>query len=697
MKNNKVIVSMFSIFMICLAMVFLTACKPEEEMVVLESVSITNKDDLTEVWIVGDTDRTVLVSLAPKNAYEKEFPVKVTSSDTNVVTVSGKTLKAVGAGSSKITVTAGEKSDNVTVNVTEPDRELEGVSITNKENLSILYVDGDSATVKIALNPEDFPTVGLDITLTTDKPEFVEVDGYKLTAVGVGKAVIMVKAGEKTDSVTVEAKALKSPVITLDSDDTVLNGLADSDVSLPLPTAKGTDGKILTSDVAITCDNENVTITNGQLRTSDPGTYTVVYSVADKRGDDLVTTKELTVNVYRKVIGDNIDGTWSMENEMVVDEEQTLVTSNTGYAIAYMNIDPGKYYYAEATFTLDITEKNGGKVVGLAHSYDDGASRWLATVIDRGDSNAKIADFDTLKGWSLQENKDHEIYYQYNIIECRGLSDPNPAQVKIATVRDGETFYLFVNDQYVMAVQMEAYADIDTVPGFFGNAINDAVISNIIYFDGDAVHTKLNEILDNGAGYIQSYCPDQGWAGDSVNTDNRNFTVNEVTEERGINFDFTSTTTHFNGGMVSPQIRLTGDFTFSWEYKMTSYDADADQPRMLLENRDIGYGGEAFEFGYDHKTGKILMNTPRFPEGSKWYEVSTDDWDMSEGIRYTFSRVVNDDHSILTMTAVSVADSTQSCTRTVTWDAPSWNTPWVMVWHNTAVAGQYSNITWSNN
>lgn len=90
------------------------ACKTETEVSV-SSVTITNKDALSAVWVIGEGDRTVQYSVSPDDV--ENVSVTVESGNEQVVKVQGNKLKAVGAGQSVITVKAQDKSDTVTVNV----------------------------------------------------------------------------------------------------------------------------------------------------------------------------------------------------------------------------------------------------------------------------------------------------------------------------------------------------------------------------------------------------------------------------------------------------------------------------------------------------------------------------------------------------------------------------------------------------
>ena len=83
-----------------------------------ESIAISNESDLTAEWTLGEADRTVHVTFTPDTFTEENTQFTVESSNTNVITVYGKSIKAVGAGTSTVTVRAGEVSDSVEITVT---------------------------------------------------------------------------------------------------------------------------------------------------------------------------------------------------------------------------------------------------------------------------------------------------------------------------------------------------------------------------------------------------------------------------------------------------------------------------------------------------------------------------------------------------------------------------------------------------
>ncbi len=117
-----------------LALFALVSCSPAEtptsssesetvsssEQVVVNSVTISNKEALTAEWYVGGTDRTIEIALDPAGnitSLINSGALTITSSDATVVSVTGKYLKALKVGTATITVAYGGKSDSVAIEV----------------------------------------------------------------------------------------------------------------------------------------------------------------------------------------------------------------------------------------------------------------------------------------------------------------------------------------------------------------------------------------------------------------------------------------------------------------------------------------------------------------------------------------------------------------------------------------------------
>ena len=661
---------------------------------VLSGVSITNKEALTAEWLLGGADRTVEVSLTPDSYTTENTQVTVTSGNTAAVTVSGMTLKAVGAGTSVITVSAGELKDEVTVTVKPV---LSGVSITNKEALTAEWVEGDAdRTVEVSLTPDSFTLENTQVTVTSANPDVVEVLGMTLRAVGAGTSVITVSAGDKNDTFTVSVE-IGAPQITVAKE--TIEVLQDTPAYLlEGVTVKSCDGSDLKSSLSVELsDPDKMTYSVENLTVSEPGAYTVTFTVSDPRDASKTASKTVDVDVYRKIFTWH-DNTWTVGNEMRPNTEQTVAGSNTGFTIAQFNLSPSTLYYAEAVYT--VGDPHGGRVIGMGHFAEGNTSRWLAMCVDRGDRNHKAKDFDTTDGksWDLNEYDTYGRFcaYSYQIANYRGIPDKDAGVVKYAIARSGDYFYAFVNDTYVCCVSLEYYRDQPTLPGIFGHAMDTTVLSSIVYFGGEQAQQKLDSLLADGS-QMGAYVPDN-WASASLND---NLKINPISETRGLNYDYTDAMSDFNNGMAGPYLYLDGDFTFSWEYKNTGIGDTANQRRMILEVRNFLYGAEIVQFGADLANNKYLLNVS---QKESWWEQTANFPDEEKGTRYTISRRVMDGYDEYTMTVQSLDNPELTFTRTVQWDGKNSagdlkddkvGQPVLFVWHNYFTSGEYSNITWS--
>ncbi len=108
----------------------LAACsndEPTEETVKVTALSITNKSALEADFHLSDQDRMIELSVTTEDGEGvpqdliNDGTIKIVSSDTNVVTVIGSYIKAMGEGTATITVSAGEIVDTVTITVVPTD------------------------------------------------------------------------------------------------------------------------------------------------------------------------------------------------------------------------------------------------------------------------------------------------------------------------------------------------------------------------------------------------------------------------------------------------------------------------------------------------------------------------------------------------------------------------------------------------
>lgn len=695
----------------------------------LRGVEISNKEELTAVWVLGDEARQLGINFKPEYYNQNKPEYTVTSSDPTVVEVGADkvTLTAKKVGTATITLATGEFSDTVELLVRP---ELESLTLTNKADLQTVWNDWNvTRTIEVAMEPADYYTTdNTDVQVTCTPANLVSVNGLTLTAKAVGELTVTVTVGTLSQTFTVEIKR-SAPTInfaevsgfTQTAEGGDMGGFAGQGVTLPEFTARTCDGSYVTNNVTMTLlDTENATLKNGVL-TADKGTYRVQYQVADTENDELVTEKIVTVTVARSVLGTQ-DNTWVYVDgkAYVDDDEQALKVNTYGYQLASFNMEPSKYYYAEATF---YTSEYLG---GMSHFSTNGGKvdirRSLLSQVGNADNNYKLIDFDTYTSWNMQEgNGELQVVYQWRLREYWQHTELAESKVgarvsKMGIARIGEYFISFWNDQYVLMYADDYYSKMDTVPGLFVTCYTGSLnsVSKITYFSGEEATTaKVKELTHNGKDLNANYVPAE-FAFDSQNIDNRNFTSGEYTEAKGINYEFTKNNAHFNGGMTSNNVWFDGDFTYQWDYKANK--ASSNDARSIIELRGIKWYDEyGIQFGasYDKDASgnavynRSLLNANKNATGSQWWEGASD-LDASEGVRFTLSRKLYNDYAAVTMTTSSIAKPWQTFTRTVnfgkTADKSSdgktayanWDEPVTVQWHNTNLAGEYTNITWKN-
>ena len=100
----------------------------------LDSVTITNKDALSESWTDWSVDRTIEMEFAPAEYYTSEnTTVDITFSVDGVLTAKGNVLTAKATGTVTVTVTVKGKSDSFTVTVERSAPTMEIADVPNFE------------------------------------------------------------------------------------------------------------------------------------------------------------------------------------------------------------------------------------------------------------------------------------------------------------------------------------------------------------------------------------------------------------------------------------------------------------------------------------------------------------------------------------------------------------------------------------
>lgn len=716
----------------------------------ITSVTITNKDDLTADWQMNSGTKSLTISLAPAEYYSLA-DVEVISSDSDIVSVNktndAVTLTAVSGGEATITVKVGSRQDSVTINVVRP--ALTSLSITSEKTWNWTLDGNNSATISVLFNPAEYYSA-VDVTVTASGDNIVTTDGLTITANGnVGTATITVAYKDDAtikDTITVTT-TVSNPSIELSGDDVTLiqdgdkagqyqlNGLHGAAITLPTVTKSACDNRDdkITLDELVLSDTGKMTLDNNKLTVSEKGEFTVTYTVKDSRDETKIATAILNISIFRKVLADNGDYSMKKGCEFVEDDKQVVVGSNIGVSFVPFNVQPSKNYYAEVTFDSKyFLSTDGGwweSGIGMGHFLPNVSGRFIMSYVDKAKTH-KVKDFNTTVNWETNEENDASIIYSYKLDEYRGITfntadDNTPNTVKYAIARIGDDFFCFVNDVYVCSVSPELYRNSETIPGIFAVAMNKTEATKISYvFDAEA-KTKVSALLKGGSGVASAYVPFD-WAAKSKN---EYLTVNNATEDRGANYNYTHKFSDFNDGMVSPYVYFDGDFTFEWEYKPTDVSFDWEVG-STLEIRTNKYSDQIIkfgvQFGYDWEgdvTGEKLrfIANPRNPDAHGYNETGyyrKNSGDAAEatmfnnvfkfGVKFRVTRKITDGKATFVYTVTPYTDANKTEGQKIEWTiaditeenyGPGWDdcTKTVQVlWHNYHAAGEYSNIRWAH-
>ena len=773
MKKCKLILSSFLAIITCLLAGIVAACtKNEITEPTLESVTIENKVELMRDWYVGGLEREVIVSFAPIGLEDTEYTVS--SSAETVVSVSGNLIKPVGEGSSVITVTAENKTDSVTVTVKPVFKEF---TVTNKSELSdnVWYI-GTERTVEIAYDPadkynaENMPAV---ISVQSDVKDIFAIDGLKITAQKLGNAIINVTAGGKTESFGVRVVNNFVALATVDPDYPTTSKILEGEtLTLPELVATAPDGRDLTAEIKIevsdhtklTLNSEKTELTAGVYGSA--GTYTVTYTVTDPLDDEKSADLQLSVNVYRNVLSsynaDDVKGDTVYKDgaKYVVNENQKITTTHGGEndLRAGFNIEPSKLYYAEATFNYPSPAYVDGSFhVGMGHYLENsadkrsvvGAMDIAAGNIEWDENRFYIRDYNPDSDGSMQNSHasaTNPAFAWYKLNQLRGASvfDKTARTVTIQTARSGNSFYMFVNGNFIGTVDYEYFRDKATVPGIFGYKIVDngagvQDISNIVYYGGEKAQAKLDELLyanTNNYGLVTPYVYWNSEGGYQASAQNKVKTGKN--EQRGVHFDYTKGNAGYYEGAVSPNVMFNGDFTFQFDYKNTSVSSTG--AFMQLQVRPRRHDGTLFQVGaifndawenggkdrlkaggdidsgaatkskmfvsnWDGFAGNALGDSigayPTRTAPSGMWSQDYDNVDDSQGYRYILTFKKEATQYLVKATVYSIADPTKQLTMTYKVSSTNlgnnakWDEGFILVWNNYKCAGEYSNISWS--
>ena len=399
---------------------------------------------------------------------------------------------------------------------------------------------------------------------------------------------------------------------------------------------------------------------------------------------------------------------------------------------AGFNIEPSKLYYAEATFNYDTNKINGEFHVGLGHYFANGNDkRSVVGAMDLAangdaswdDNRFYIRNYDpTTDSVIVNSHNDttNPAFAWYKLHFLRGIFDRNAGVVTIQTARSGNSFYMFVNGNFIGTVDYEYFRDKDTVPGIFGHKIMDndwgvQDISGIEYYSGQDAQDKLDALLyanTNSYGLVTPYVFWNSESGYQASAQNKVTTAKN--NDRGVHFNYTKDNAGYYEGAVSPNVMFNGDFTFRFDYRNTfgaifNNAWEEGGKDRLKAGSDIAPGpatkSKMFVSNWEGFAGNALKDAigeypARTAPGSMWSQ-DYDNVDNSQGYRYILTFKKEEAQYTVKATVYSIADPSKQLTMTYKVSSTNlgnnakWDEGFILVWNNYKCAGEYSNISWS--
>lgn len=258
----------------------------------IEVSSITLALSKNEVK-VGETV-TATVTINPTDASDKTYTLS--ASKEGVVTISGNTLTAIGAGEVVITATStsGAKTATATLKVTENVVNVTDITLTLDKTTVLV---GETINASVEVLPDN--ATNKNYTITSSDTAKLSVNGNVLTALKDGKVNVTVTSedGNLTDTVEVTINPVDvDPTLTL-TGETSLTVAAGVDLTLPVATAKDYDGTDITSEIIVEDYDDTSSISEDYktFNSKIAGVHTVSYYVENASGN--YDEAEVTVTV----------------------------------------------------------------------------------------------------------------------------------------------------------------------------------------------------------------------------------------------------------------------------------------------------------------------------------------------------------------------------------------------------------------
>lgn len=366
--------------------------------------------------------------------------------------------------------------------------------------------------------------------------EFDKDSVYKASNITANINVVT-EDGEQISSVsktaTLNGELQKSVTLSLSSE-SAIKVYEGEKVTLPSASATifGENAEVKVTDQ----DGVEIDVNN---YVPQKGENKVTYTVDAPEGLEDVT-KTITVFAARKLLSYQ-DSTFTVSNEYSADENQSITTTNKGYAIATFNLEKSDEYYAEATFDcLDKTVRNAQWGFGMIHTPTANLSsnNFYKDFVLVGSDGNWAHNYGPL--WSVSAVMPKAYYSRRaDAITLPDIGSAN-GKVKYAVARKGNVFYTFINDKLMETNTYSPFTNVDTIPGLVlvgdhSSKPYNGNITNAVLKDGSDAAAKIDSLI-NGA-RLFDYARLTGSAYDFVNfaDDGKSFSYDPkvITSEDG--------------------------------------------------------------------------------------------------------------------------------------------------------------------
>lgn len=564
---------------------------------VIETVTITNKDDLMKKWMVGDAPRKIQIGLTPNDytveeALENE-KLTITSDNTDVAIISNTNIIIAGAGEATITVSASETIKD-------------SVKVTVNEKFEAVINWGTESGQRHALD-----------------------DNRYLKGITVKS-----KTGEDLDYTLTDETDEKA----------VLTKQADGSYNFIPKTYTGS-----AHTLKITVKNPD----NEEETYSDTKTFDVYRQVMYPGSDGGTRESTWTYNEKDQVIGMKNTGhfvnAFVMEPSKVYYAEMNFLNSYNNILGSFNNDTQG-FYLGMAHYV-----KND-KRWGLEANGD--GQLWIQSAIGRvqyGDKESPYAQvFNGGDGWAIDNENQRELRqnnFFNNMFTKNAEGNVTSYEFKYAVARIDDMFYAFVNDTLVGTYSSPKFKDLVSVPGPYmrgaGTEGRMVTMNKIQYYSGTEASDKVNELLNDG-NIVNPY--DSRSYNGAVNSNIRMDSANGFT----VLSDNGST----NDAVASPYAIFGGDFTLNWTYKKNNA-TNTDVSDAYVRVRQGVDNSDYFDLGINYpKDGQAsLFAKAAGWDRSNGTKLTLDD---SEGINFKLTRKVVNGLDQYTLVATSVKNPSET-------------------------------------